>query len=115
MKLKKVLLTLACAGVFLGCSEQKPKEDVSAPASYMHDKAFMKQLDERKTLRDQLLGKRFRIEEELQAEKARDPSSARAKELQAELDKCDNEFEKNRKETYAIVRERLNRKDGGKK
>jgi len=113
--LKKVLLTLACACVFFGCSKQQPSEDASAPASYMHDKVFMKQLEERKTVRDQLLSRRFRIEEELQAEKARDPSSARAKDLQAELDKCDNEFEKNRKETYAIVRERLNRKDGGKK
>lgn len=76
----------------------------------------MKQLDDRKVLRDKLLSKRIRLDEALQAEKARDAASPRAKELQKELDAVDAEFEKNRKATYAIVRERLTRKqDGGKK
>lgn len=112
---EKTILALVLASVLLGCGQSEPAADASSSESYMKDKVFMKQLEDRKTLRDDLLARRVKLNDALQAEKAKNPDSDLAKDLQKRLDACDAEFEKNRKETYQVVRERLlKKKEGGK-
>lgn len=116
MTSKKTFLTLACACVLLGCGKSEPEVDPLSPQAYMKDKGFMKKLEDRRQQRNSLLVRHMQLDEELQAEKAKSPTSEKVKDLQKRLDECDAEFEKNRRETYAIVRERLSvKKDGGNK
>jgi len=81
----------------------------------MNDKAFLKKLDDKRHQRDKLVEKRVALDTELQAERAKNPNSERVKELQKLLDETDKAAERNRAEAYRIVRERLTKKDGGKK
>lgn len=116
MMSKTTLVALALACVLSGCEKSDREQDSPAPEGYMKDKAFMGELDRRKDLRDKLLAQRVKIDEELSAEKAKDPNSERVKDLQKRLDACDAEFDENRKQTYEFVRARLlKEKDGGKK
>lgn len=113
-------LLFAVLFIFAGCGKEGEKDVVetaneNAPEVYMKDPVFLKQLDVQKKERNHLLAERCRIDEALQAEKAKDPASPKVKELQSALAAADLAFESNRMATAAIVRARLTQKSSQKK
>lgn len=110
-------LLFAALSIFSGCGEKQPAVPVAAeeqnpnsPEVYMKDPVFLKQLEGQKKERNALLAKRCALADALEAEKAKAPSSAKVRELQAALDAVDLAFESNRMASAAIVRARLTQK-----
>lgn len=90
-----------------GCGEKEAVESPSSSENYLQDPAFMNTLKTQYKTREKMLSKRCAIDEQLRAEKAKDPNSPKAKELQAALDAADADFEKQRQKINALVAERL--------
>ena len=113
-----------------GCrkEEKKPEIPASSPASYMNDKAFRRTLEERRKVAYSIGADRAKVEERLNemrriigdklgtkdraAIESALAGNAEWKELQARAKELDAAFERQRKETLGIVRERITPKRG---
>jgi len=103
--------------LFAGCGKEEAvtvAPDPAAPEVYMKDPAFMKQLETQRTARTALMKRRCEIEDQLAAAEKDSARGEEAKALRAKLADCDADFEKNRRETLAIVRARLAQKKNSK-
>ena len=111
--------------VLAGCRKEEAKPDIpaSSPKSYMHDEAFRKTLEERRKVACSIGADRAAVEERLNemrriiGDKLKTTDRAKVeaalagnaewKSLQARAKELDAAFERHRKETLRIVRERI--------
>lgn len=102
---------LVCACVVTGCSREAEKatetKSASAPESYMNDPVFTNALAKLSSVRSSIMGRYDAARKLYEAEQAKAPDSAKAKELKAAMLAIEEEFQANRRQTRQLVRERL--------
>ena len=100
-----VAICVSC--MLAGCGKEEPAVAPSSPASYMHDPEFRNQLKAQESAKRDIMKRFSAARQQLERARAENPDSELVKDLQAKLKSLEAEHQANRRQTQALVRERI--------
>lgn len=111
--MNKILMYALAIGalVISGCGKDEEPQPVidkyDTPYARTKDPEYKAKIKERLQARNELMSRASKLNEELMAERAKDPESARVKEIEAEMKKLSEDMANRRKKDQMMVRDRI--------
>lgn len=108
-----MLIAVAAAALCCGCGKDEektpPADPYDTPMSRMDDPEYRKALQDRIDGRKEIMRETMALVKELEAERAKDPASAKVKELEERQRQLAERHLQQRAETQRLVAERVKR------